>query len=78
MSRVFLKKSSFFVEKNIDFPKNLGFSDFKKHRFSLKSGVSKNPLHLPFQNLSSVDIHIIMDFAKFVESNPIKAFGCSH
>ena len=34
VSRVFLKKSSFFVEKNIDFPKNLEFSDLKKHPFS--------------------------------------------
>ena len=34
VSRVLLKKSSFFVEKNIDFPKNREFSDFKKHRFS--------------------------------------------
>ena len=32
--KIIEKKSSFFVEKNIDFPKNLEFSDFKKHRFS--------------------------------------------
>ena len=28
------EKLPFFVEKNIDFPKNREFSDFEKHRFS--------------------------------------------
>jgi len=48
------EKFSFFVEKNIDFAINREFSDFEKHRFSLKSGNSKIPLHLPFPNLSKL------------------------